>query len=83
MQVLSCTKGSEVLGLSQFSRHLLRINLAPREGKGYLLQYSGLENSMNCVVHGATKSQAQLSDFHFNFQPCPSYFSRYEKQSSK
>ena len=22
------------------------------EGKGYLLQYSGLENSMDCIVHG-------------------------------
>ena len=35
------------------------------EGKGYPLQYSGLENSMECIVHGVTKSQIQLSDFHF------------------
>ena len=34
------------------------------EGKGYPLQYSGLENSMDCRVHGAAKSQTQLSDFH-------------------
>ena len=27
------------------------------EGKGYPLQYSGLENSMNYIVHGVTKSQ--------------------------
>ena len=27
------------------------------EGKGYPLQYSGLENSIDCVVHGVTKSQ--------------------------
>ena len=27
------------------------------EGKGYLLQYSGLENSMDCRIHGVTKSQ--------------------------
>ena len=26
------------------------------EGIGYPLQYSGLENSMNCVVHGVAKS---------------------------
>ena len=26
------------------------------EGKGYPLQYSGLENSMDCIVHGAAKS---------------------------
>jgi len=29
---------------------------SPGEGKGYPLQYSGLENSMDCIVHGATKS---------------------------
>ena len=27
------------------------------EGKGYPLQYSVLENSMDCIVHGATKSR--------------------------
>ena len=26
-----------------------------REGKGYSLQYCGLENSMDCIVHGVTK----------------------------
>ena len=30
---------------------------SPGEGKGYPLQYYGLENSMNCIVHGVTKSQ--------------------------
>ena len=30
---------------------------APREGKDYPLQYSCMENSMNCIVHGVTKSQ--------------------------
>ena len=29
----------------------------PGEGKGYPLQYSGLENSMDCIAHGVTKSQ--------------------------
>ena len=37
------------------------------EGKGYPLQYSGLENSMDCIVHGVAKSQTRLSDFHFHF----------------
>ena len=37
----------------------------PEEGKGYPLQYSGLENSMDCIVHGVIKSRTQLSDFHF------------------
>ena len=43
------------------------------EGKGYPLQYSGLENSMDCIVHGVAKSQTQLSDFHFHLhsQTCP------------
>ena len=35
------------------------------EGIGYPLQYSGLENSMDCIVHEIAKSQTRLSDFHF------------------
>ena len=38
------------------------------EGKGYLLQYLGLEYSMDCIAHGLAKSQTQRSDFHFTFQ---------------
>ena len=38
----------------------------PGEGKGYPLQYSGLENSMDSIVHGVKKSQTRLSDFHFS-----------------
>ena len=30
---------------------------SPGEGKGYPLQYSGLENSMDCIVFGVTKSR--------------------------
>ena len=37
----------------------------PGERKGCLLQHSGLENSMDCTVHGVVKSQTQLSDSHF------------------
>ena len=36
------------------------------EGKGYSLQYSSLENSMHCIVHGVAKSQTQLNNFHFH-----------------
>ena len=32
---------------------------SPGEGKGYPLQYSGLENSMDCIVHGVAKSWTQ------------------------
>ena len=28
----------------------------PGEGKGYPLQYSGLENSLDCIAHGVAKS---------------------------
>ena len=41
------------------------VGRSPAEGKGCPLQYSGLEDSVNCVVHGVTKSQTRLSDFHF------------------
>ena len=30
---------------------------SPEEGIGYPLQYSGLENSMDCIVYGVAKSQ--------------------------
>ena len=30
---------------------------SPGEGKGYTLWYSGLENFMDCIVHGVAKSQ--------------------------
>ena len=35
------------------------------EGISYPLQYSGLENSMDCIVHGVTNSRMRLSNFHF------------------
>ena len=38
------------------------------EGKGYPLQCSGLENSMDCIVHGVSKSRTRLSNFHCNKQ---------------
>ena len=38
------------------------------KGTGYPLQYAGLENSMDCIVHGVAKSWTRLSDFRFDFQ---------------
>ena len=35
------------------------------EGKGYLLQYFGLENSTNYIVHSVANSRTQLRNFHF------------------
>ena len=39
---------------------------SPGEGNVCPLQCSGLENSIDCIVHGVTKSQTGLSDFHFH-----------------
>jgi len=45
---------------------------SPGEGKGYPLQYSGLENSVDYIVHRVAKSWTRLSDFHFqNFHAYP------------
>ena len=43
---------------------ILGLGRSPGEGKGYPLQYSGVGNSMNCIVQGVAKSQIQLSDCH-------------------
>ena len=40
---------------------------SPGEEKGSPLQCSGLENSMDRIVHVGAKSQTQLSDFHLHF----------------
>ena len=37
------------------------------EGKGYPLQYSGLENSIDYIVHEVAKSHTRLSELHFHF----------------
>ena len=39
---------------------------SPGEGNGYPCQYSGLENSMDCIAHGFSKSWTQLNDFLFH-----------------
>ena len=35
---------------------VLGLGRSPVEGKGYPLQYSSLENFMDCIVHGLAKS---------------------------
>ena len=42
--------------------------ISAEEGIGYPLQYSGLENSTDCIVCGVSKSWTRLSDFHFHFR---------------
>ena len=41
-----------------------RLGKSPGGENSYPFQYSGLENSMDCRVHGVAKSWTQLSDFH-------------------
>ena len=38
---------------------------SPGEGRGCPLQYSGLENYTDYIIHGIAKSWIQLRDFHF------------------
>ena len=44
-----------------------RLARSSGEGNSYSLQYSCLENSMDCIVHKVAKSWTQLSNFHFHF----------------
>ena len=48
------------------------------EGNSYPLQYSGLGNSMDCIVHGVAKSWSQLNDFN-----SLTYLSDYYKKQNK
>ena len=43
---------------------------SPGEGNSCSHQYSGLENSMDCIVHGVAKSRTRLSDFQSIIMPC-------------
>ena len=45
----------------------LVLRRSPGEGKGYSLQCSGLENSMDCIVLEVAKGQTRLNDFNFHF----------------
>ena len=36
---------------------------SPGEGKGYPLQYYGLENSVDCIARGVAKSRTRPSNF--------------------
>ena len=69
------TKGSALVGFSCGSAgeesaysagdlgSIPGLGTSPGEGKGYSLQYSGLENSMDCIFHGVANSWTRLSDF--------------------
>ena len=68
MNLESDTGGSEVKASASNVGDLGSISGSGRssgEGKGYPLQYSGLENSMDSIVYGITKSWTRLNNFHF------------------
>ena len=47
---------------------------SPEEGKSYPLQYSGLESSVDCLVHGIAKSQTwlrRLNTYFYRTHPQP------------
>ena len=48
---------------------ILGLGRSPGKGKGYPLQYSGLETSMDFIVHGVAKSRTQLRAFHSLHHP--------------
>ena len=54
---------------------------SPGVGIGYPLQYSGLENSVDCLVGGVTKSRTRLSHFHIHFHFLL-FFSRWSYSNS-
>ena len=43
-----------------------RLGRSPGEGKGYPFQYSGLENSMDCIIHGVEESDTTERLSHAN-----------------
>ena len=56
---------------------------SPGEGKGYPLQYSGLENAMDYTVLGVTMIRTRLSNFHFHFKPPKGKFLWRESEMSQ
>ena len=45
---------------------ILGLGRSPGGGHGNPLQYSGLKNSIDCIVLGVEKSQTRLSEFYFH-----------------
>ena len=59
---------------------------SPGEWEGYRLHYAGLENSMDCIVHGVAKSRTQLDDFHSltpSEKPCKQLYLKVNTTSLK
>ena len=63
LQEIIPTQGSNP-GLPHCRQILYQLS---HKGNSNLFKYSGLEKSMDCIVHGVTKNQTWLSNFHFIF----------------
>ena len=61
---LDSSDGKESLCNAGDASSIPGLGRSAREGIGYPLQYSGLENSMDCPVHVVGKSHTRLSHFH-------------------
>ena len=61
-----CSAGKESACNAGDPGSISGLGRSPGEGNGYPLQYSGLENSMDCVVHGVAKSRTGRINFHFH-----------------
>ena len=59
-----CSAGKESACNAEDLGSIPGLRRSPGEGKGYPLQYSSLENSMDCIVYGVAKSRTQLNDSH-------------------
>ena len=64
--VVQLVKNLPAMQEAETKVHSLGQKDPPGEGNNYPLQYSGLENSMDCIVRGVAKSRTRLSHFHFH-----------------
>ena len=62
---------------------VLQLGRSPGEGRGYPLQYFGLQNSMDCIVYGVAKSWTQLSNFHSTHSPHTRNYGKYFYETSR
>ena len=56
---------------------------SPGEGNSSLLQYSGLENSKDCIVHGVAKSRITTEELSLSSNPSPGHTFRQNDNSKR
>ena len=65
---LGSSAGKESTCNAGDSSSISGLGTSPGGGNSYPLQYSGLENYRDCIVHGVRKSQTRLSNCHILFK---------------